>query len=140
MKALIVFSEEPGEYIGKAGDILTKKGYEVGIVNLSKPELSDENAAMYVIKNFEPDLVVSFNLAGYSYRLLGDDLFFNSLCCPLVNVILGDKPEYDDRIGLRVNYTCRYIFQNKEYARWAAELKRTPMVGYIENHEIKYIK
>lgn len=132
-KALVVFGESKYNMhvyaAQKAADILQKSGYTVVYVNTLATE--DHNILQYFMQNEHPDYVVTFDCSGFDLELLGDDLFFNSLCCPMAHVLLSSPLDYIEFLGKRMNFVMDFYMQYdseiefvKEYFPRVPEVKK----------------
>ncbi len=135
MKALIVIGRSEYDYhvvlARAAAQKLTAKGYEIVYVNTAATE--DENIFKYAMSQAQPDLLVTFDCAGFKLELLGDDIFYNSLCCQAVHVLCHRPFAYDSQLRQRVNFiTDYYCFSQEDGSFIKEQYKRVPQIHTIE--------
>lgn len=81
-------------------------GHQVVLVNLDTA-----NNPLYLqayIKQENADLLVTIDCAGFELTLLGDDLFYNSLCIPAMHFLVKSPWQLADYLKQRMNFTMEY--------------------------------
>lgn len=89
----------------------TCMGHQVVLVNLDTA-----NNPLYLqayIKQENADLLVTIDCAGFELTLLGDDLFYNSLCIPAMHFLVKSPWELADYLTQRMNFTmeCYTLYE-----------------------------
>lgn len=121
-KILIIFSISPYNEQAFTASLLyrhlTDCGYEVGTINISSDIPSEQ--IMYEIQTFHPDLAITLDLSGFDYQLLGDDLFYNALYCPMIHLLYRHPGFFPEYLNQRMNFTMEFFSPYPEYVDYAA--------------------
>lgn len=114
---------------------LEGKGYKVSYVNMMATD--DANVLKYHMQQAEPELLVTFDCAGFELELLGGDLFYNSLCCRAAHILFTNPHEYSDYLNKRMNFPMEFYVVSQEYVRIIEDnYKRVPKVHLINIPEL----
>lgn len=117
-------------YAKRLEQAFTHLGHQVVLLNLDA-----EKNPLYLqayIEQEKADLLVTINCAGFELELLGDDLFYNSLCIPAMHFLLKHPWELADFLAQRMNFTMEFytLYEgDKEFME--RYCKRVPKVNVI---------
>ena len=110
---------------------LTKAGYNVKFANTMAT--SDDNVLKYTMQQAAPDLLVTFDMAGFDLDILGGDLFYNSLCCPAVHVLFKRAEDYEPSYFKRMNFTMEFITLGERDSSYISDTYfRVPKVSAVK--------
>ena len=128
--ALIIVKKRMDElhlpFAALAAGELRNKGYDVNVFDASA---AAGEVLKYHIQQSNPDYLVTFDCAGFDLRLMGGDLFYNSLCCPASHVLFQAPDEYGDSLGMRMNFTMDfYVFTDEDVEYIQNNFERVPYV------------
>ena len=114
--ALVVYEKSPERkefpILLWADEYLKGMGYEPVYMDLG--EGLEGDLYRYHMEQVKPEFLITLDLAGYSIELLGGDLFYNSLCCPALHILLKHPEEYGERLQARVNFNMTYLTTEAE--------------------------
>lgn len=120
-------------YAQKLEQIYTGAGYKVELINLDAVD-----NPMYVqayIEKQKPDLLVTIDCAGFDLKLLGDDLFYNSLCIPAMHFLTKQPMEFSSELSERMNFTMEFYVMNEEHKIYIEQnFKRVPWVHRLPEY------
>lgn len=108
----------------------TRLGHQVALLNLDA-----EKNPLYLqayIEREKADLLVTIDCGGFELELLGDDLFYNSLCIPAMHFLVKPPWELADFLRQRMNFTMEFytLYEgDKEFIE--KYFKRVPKVHVI---------
>lgn len=106
-------------------------GYTPYFINTAAVE--DHNVLKYHMQQNEPELLITFDCAGFNLRLLGGDLFYNSLCCPALHILFDRTVFYEGALSERMNFITKIITLGKEDAEYAIQnYKRVPDASVLD--------
>ncbi len=114
MKALIVINESDPQDVHKMAAKAEKylRGrYETKLMTIGK---DGGFPLQNTIGIYAPDYLVTYNLAGFDLKLIGGDLFYNSLGCRASHVLTDPVSSYGDRLSQRVNMDWEYVIVNAQ--------------------------
>jgi len=114
MKALIVINESDSQDVHKMAAKAEK--YLRGRYETKLMKVSEDGGfpLQNTIGVYAPDYLVTYNLAGFDLRLIGGDLFYNSLGCRASHVLTDPVESYGDRLSVRVNMDWEYVIARAE--------------------------
>lgn len=92
-------------------------GYTPRFINTAAVE--DGDILKYHMQKAEPELLITFDCAGFNLKLLGGDLFYNSLCCKAVHVLFDRTVCYEKELSERMNFITKIITLGSEDAECA---------------------
>lgn len=93
-------------YAKRLEQAFTSLGHEVSILNLDA-----ERNSLYLQAYMEKenaDLLVTVDCSGFELELLGDDLFYNSLCIPAMHFLTKAPWELGECLEQRMNFTMEF--------------------------------
>lgn len=130
------------KYATKLQNIFMALGHEVSVLNID----GEENP-LYVqayLSNEKADLLVTIDCAGFELKLLGDDLFYNSLCIPSMHFLTKEPVNFAEELKERMNFTMEFYVNSDEDEDYIMQhFKRVPCAhsvsgffdrGMIENY------
>lgn len=140
-KALVLFGKSKYNIhvyaAERTSEILKRDGYDVTYVNTTATD--DKDMLQYFMQNEHPDYVVTFDCSGFDLELLGDDLFLNSLCCPMAHIILTNPVELTDYLNKRMNFVMELYMHYKADIDFTRNyFPRVPAVNVFGNHITSY--
>ena len=96
------------------GALAQEQGYEVQFLDLSRG--ASEQEYEYYLQQTAPELLITFDCAGFDFRLMGEDLFYNSLSCPMAHILLQGPEGFDTELRCRMNFDAVYYTMTPEEA------------------------
>jgi len=102
----------------KLYNAFTSIGCNVHVVNLDAEE--NEMVIQGYLDNIGANLLVTIDLVGFELTLLGDDLYYNSLCIPSMNFIRNNPDLHKDALSMRMNFTMEF-YAKEEYVSYIKE-------------------
>lgn len=124
----------------KLEKILVALGHKVSLVNLDGS--NDPLVIQTYIDQLKPELLMTIDGSGFDLNLLGDDLYYNSLCVPAMHFLTKDIKCFDEILNKRMNFNMSFYvedIESKEYVE--KNFRRVPRVvayaGMFEKGNIK---
>lgn len=93
-------------YAKRLEQAFTSLGHEVSILNLDAQR--DPLYLQAYMEKEKADLLVTIDCSGFELELLGDDLFYNSLCIPAMHFLTKAPWELADYLEQRMNFTMEF--------------------------------
>lgn len=133
-KILIIFHDSQYQTDAYFASILLKQvqecGFQASAINTSF-DIPDTHI-MYTIQQSNADLVITIGLSGFEYQLLGDDLFYNALYCPIIHIIYRHPAYFTEHFNQRMNFTMDFLCPYPEYINYAQKYyERIPYVHLL---------
>lgn len=127
-------------YAGRLQQIFNILGYEVSIINI---DASDN--PWYVqsyIENEKANLLITIDCSGFDLKLLGDDLFYNSLCIPAMHFLTNKPQTLENELSERMNFTMEfYVMSDEDKSYIEEKCWRVPCVHKLpECFDLEEIK
>lgn len=92
--------------------IFTALGHKVMIVNLDGSD--DPLVIQAYIDRLKPGLLVTIDCSGFDLKLLGDDLYYNSLCVPAMHFLTKSPKDLEEQLSERMNFTTTVYVDSNE--------------------------
>lgn len=90
----------------KLEKILVALGHKVMLVNLDGSD--DPLVIQNYIDQLKPQLLMTIDGAGFDLTLLGDDLYYNSLCIPAMHFLTKDIACFEEILAKRMNFNMNF--------------------------------
>lgn len=118
MKVIIVIriSEQQLELGRMLEEIVKDLGFEPKLLNL---DASDNYVFIqHCIRAEKAQLLMTIDCVGFDLRLLGDDLFYNSLCIPAMHFVTGEPDNKKEELSMRMNFNMEFYCFNEDDTKY----------------------
>ncbi len=108
-------------------NILLQMGYNAKILLISSDDTLGQ--VKQSLTQLSPNLVITFDMAGFTTELQEDNLFINRLFCPFINFIFNTPIYMSKMLSRRMNFTFSFYTLCDEYTDYIhSYYKNVPLV------------
>lgn len=140
MKRVVMLCDERNravlsETISMMKEIWYEKGYETIEFFVSEEESPD--TYMNELVRLKEDFLVTFAMAGFTWRGLMEQVRFNTLMTMQIHILIGDLPQYDFFLQKEFGIHSFFFTDNEKIAKKWKE--RYPLVPFLKGIPTLYV-
>lgn len=128
--AFVINTKKNPEYSDvyrKLAAAFEKKGFTAAVVDMGEERPLHEQ--FFRLRNIKPQLVITFDLAGFEMRTLQETPSFNIISCRMAHLIMKADKETEDCLNVPLNFSMFFYTADSDHAE--SIRKKYPFVEHI---------